>query len=272
MELEIAPCNSTRPRCNEGQIAMLTESNSECKWTCQADPLYTKPANNKWPIIGGSLGAMLFVLALLLALLLLTYMRKRRRERLAFLKDTEDLASELSDQPLLAAYPIDSTGSSATSEPASFWGLRGTRWKSGEFFVAKAPAPGDAGTELSMDIVDRPPESDPTLAIAEGVSPYRQEKTASAYPLLSKFSTELSGSLTHTPNAGKPPQRLDIAMADYNAARFSGNIALAAARHSALSSPATGAFDPFHAVPGVGNSPKSSSHRSSQRTSKHSSI
>ncbi|KAJ2452697.1 hypothetical protein EV183_002757 [Coemansia sp. RSA 2336] len=272
MELEIAPCNSTRPRCNDGQIAMLTASDSACKWTCQPDPLYKKPVNNKWPIIGGSLGAMLFVLALLLALLLLSYTRKRRRERLAFLKDTEDLASELSDQPLLAAYPIDSMGSSASSEPPSFWGLRGAKWKSGEFFVAKAPAPGDAGTELSMDVVDRPPESDPTLAIADGVSPYRQEKTASAYPLLSKFSAELSGPLARSPNADKQPQRLDIAMADYNAARFSGNIALAAAHHSALGSPATGAFDPFHTLPRVGNSPKSSSHRSSQRTSKHSSI
>ncbi|KAJ2848265.1 hypothetical protein IWW36_003406 [Coemansia brasiliensis] len=272
MELDISSCNSARPRCDEGQISVLTVSNSECKWTCQSDPLYKKPANNKWPIIGGSLGAMLFVLALLLALLFLTYMRKRRREHLAFLKDTEDLASELSDQPLLAAYPIDSTGSSAASEPASFWGLGGSKWKSGEFFVAKAPTPGDAGTELSMDVVNRPPESDPTLAIAEGVSPYRQEKTASAYPLLAKFSSNLSSSLIHTSNTGKQPQRLDIAMADYNAARFSGNIALAAAQHSALGSPATGAFDPFHTVPGIGNSPRSSSHRNSQRTSKHSSI
>ncbi|KAJ1832759.1 hypothetical protein LPJ63_003273 [Coemansia sp. RSA 2711] len=275
--------------CDVGQIAVLTESGTSCSWECQPNPLYKKPANTKWPIIGGSLGAMVFVLAALFALLLVAYYRKWRRERATYLRDTEDLASELSDVPLLksaAAYPdahnSSSAGSSATAANSHAWGVGISKWKAYPDipFVARAPAPGDAGTELSMDIVDRPPESDPTLAVADGTVPYRQEKTAAAYPLLAKFShtSDVAESMNQFANAmkrSKGPNQLpefseNPARSVYEAAKLSGNAAIAAANDSALGSPVTGAFDPFHAVPGVGNSPSLPSRRGSQRTSTHS--
>ncbi|KAJ1852989.1 hypothetical protein GGH12_005195 [Coemansia sp. RSA 1822] len=218
-------------QCDVGQIPVLTESGTTCKWECQHDPLYKKPANNKWPIIGGSLGAMMVVLAALVSLLLFVYCRKRRRERAAYLRDTADLASELSDTPLLKSTYL---------APASVPKWRGAEDMS---FVVLAPNPGDAGTELSMDIVDRPPENDPTLAVSDGAPPYRQEKTASAYPMLAQYShpADLATSMSILANNG---------VLSYEAAKKSGNAALAAARNSVRGSPVSGTFDPFRTVPG----------------------
>ncbi|KAJ2358148.1 hypothetical protein IWW50_001240 [Coemansia erecta] len=247
-----ATANCTDPSsCGVGEIPVLTGSGTTCEWACQPDPLYKKPANNKGPIIGGSLGAMVLVLSVLVTLLLFVYCRKLRREHAAYLRDSEDLASELSDTPLLKSTYM------AQSSMAKWRGTDDVG------FVAMAPAPGDAGTELSMDIVDRPPENDPTLAVSDGAPPYRQEKTASAYPMLARYSqpTDLMASIDRMARdrgLGRPEDLMasidrmaDDGRLKYEAAKASGNAAIAAARNSARGSPVSGTFDPFRTVPGA---------------------
>ncbi|KAJ2157789.1 hypothetical protein GGF46_004253 [Coemansia sp. RSA 552] len=321
-------CTASETPCSaEDEIPVLVGSGESCAWECQADPLYKEPVNNKGPIIGGSLGATVFVLSVLIALLLYVQCKKRKREQAAYLRDTEDLASELSGEPLLKymdpVHPVpnsnssglrgaetlgfdsSSDGSNTGTKFALFFG----RHRSGSRthadlaapFVVKAPSPEDLGTELTMDVVDRPPESDPTLAIGDGTIPYRQEKTATAYPLLTRFSNppdpstemgQLFGYTDATPPlahmGGKNPRKLSTysgigsdmpeyrARMEYEAARSSGDAAIAAAaRHSAMMSPATAAFDPFNAIPSVHSSPSGKgtqsvlSRQPSDGTSRH---
>ncbi|PIA18455.1 hypothetical protein COEREDRAFT_79908 [Coemansia reversa NRRL 1564] len=301
-------CPNSTLACDDGQIGMLLISGTSCSWECQPDPLFKKKTNKKGAIIGGSLGVTVFVLTVLLALLLRANFRKRRRERAMYIKDTADLASELSDTPLLKhvenTYPVQntttesansqfststSTNASSGIKRASVFGF-GSRARQSEkpdaFFVAKPPNPGDSGTEMTMDIVDRLPNNDPTLTIANGTAPYRQEKTASAYPLLELFSHppdlaatmdqySLGDTLAPLPNYFvKEPKRKRTVdrkasslvpnhhIAEYEAARLSGNAALDAARLSAASSHMTATFDPFHTIPSVQGSPLSQSSRS----------
>ncbi|KAJ2082762.1 hypothetical protein H4R24_001359 [Coemansia sp. RSA 988] len=301
-------CPKSALACDDGQIGMILISGTSCSWECQPDPLFEKKSNRKGAIIGGSLGVTVFVLAVLLALLLRANFRKRRRERAMYMKDTADLANELSEEPLLKnvqnTYPVkdDTTGSSnsqsstnaSTNEVSgikkaslfSFGNSAGQSEKPDAFFVAKAPNPGDAGTEMTMDIVDRLPNNDPTITIANGTAPYRQEKTACAYPLLELFShpPDLATSMDHLllgnsiaplPSHGVKEQKRRRTIdrkapsfaetrpiAEYEAARLSGNAALDAARISAASSHMTATFDPFHTVPSVQGSPLSQSARS----------
>ncbi|KAJ1731653.1 hypothetical protein LPJ61_002428 [Coemansia biformis] len=286
-------------KCVEGEMRVLLGTEGGCGWECQPDPFYKAPSNNKGPIIGGSLGAMLFVLGILLVLLLAVHGKKVRRERATYAKDTEDLVRELSSEPLLrstqSVYRRLSVGAASVatqeglaSRLAPFFGLRSGAEQSARldpYFVAMAPVPNDAGTELTMDIVDRPPENDPSLAIAEGAVPYRQEKTAAAYPLLAVFSlppdldepTEVHhghGDIApqQTPTA-HPLERADTledlvspfsshqTTPDYEAAKRSGHAAIAAARVTAMGSPALASFDPFCAIPSIPSSPFSASPR-----------
>ncbi|KAJ2486685.1 hypothetical protein IWW37_005532 [Coemansia sp. RSA 2050] len=301
-------CPPATLTCADGEIMVLLVSGSSCSWSCDIDPHYQKPSDNKRPVIGGSLGAMVFVLLVLLGLLLFTQLKKRRRERATYLKDTADLASELSSVPLMQSSPpgpsseaerLDlSTGSQGHSRVFA-WGTSRERKTHSAFFATPTmPSPGEAGTELSMDIVSRPPESDPSLAASNGSTPYRQEKTADAYPLLSYFSGRLDSypasfqaasidqapaSLGRTlpipfPPASQArfarPQRTPMMagfdlelpenqlMRTYAAARSSGDAAIAAARESAIAAPPATAFDPFSAVPSIRSSPYSEEARS----------
>ncbi|KAJ2742919.1 hypothetical protein GGI20_004139 [Coemansia sp. BCRC 34301] len=297
-------CQPATLTCEDGQILVLSVSGSSCSWSCEKDPHYQKPSNNKRPVIGGSLGAMVLVLFILLGILLFTQLKKRSRERAMYLKDTADLASELSSAPLMQP-PSPGSPSGADRLDVSnshsrvfAWGSSKERKAHSAFFATLAvPSPGEAGTELSMDIVNRPPESDPSLAATNGSTPYRQEKTADAYPLLSYFSGRLDPSTTLQSTAlnqasasvGKttpipfPPtsqakptwlQRTSSQpgydleppeshlMRNYAAARSSGDAAIAAARESAIASPMAAAFDPFNAVPSIRSLPYSEETRS----------
>ncbi|KAJ2683127.1 hypothetical protein IWW39_005675 [Coemansia spiralis] len=301
-------CPPATLTCADGEMLVLLVSNSSCSWGCDTDPHYQKPSDNKRPVIGGSLGAMVLVLLVLLGLLLFTQLKKRRRERAMYLKDTADLASELSSVPLMrlsspgslseAEGPDASMGGQGHSRAFS-WGAPRERKTHSAFFVTPTmPSPGEAGTELSMDIVNRPPESDPSLAASNGSTPYRQEKTADAYPLLSYFSGRLDPppttfqtaslgqapvNLVRTPPIPFPPtsqarfarqQRAPMVtgadleppesqlMRSYAAARSSGDAAIAAARESAIAAPPATAFDPFSAVPSIRSSPYSEEARS----------
>ncbi|KAJ1647802.1 hypothetical protein LPJ64_000836 [Coemansia asiatica] len=199
IEAAVAACETPLLVCEAGQIRVLNISQGSCNWSCQRDPYYKKTGNNKGSVIGGSVGATAGVLIVLLALLLFTQAKKRRRERATYDKDTADLASELSDLPLIqnsqrqgSHQQQQQSSSSSTTVPNSSDGSSFQRWRTqtSAWVVPRAPRPEEAGTELTMDIVDRPPESDPTLAAFEGALPYRQEKTAAAYPLLAEFSHE----------------------------------------------------------------------------------
>ncbi|KAJ1828519.1 hypothetical protein LPJ56_001060 [Coemansia sp. RSA 2599] len=212
LEAAVAACETTSLVCKAGQIRVLSISQGSCSWSCQKDPYYKEPRDNKGSVIGGSVGATAGVLIVLLAVLLFTQAKKRRRQRAAYEKDTADLASELSDLPLMQN--VQHQGSphrslSSTSVPSSsdsgsklamafgVGGSRRRRPQSSAWVVPRAPHPEEAGTELTMDIIDRPPESDPTLAAFEGALPYRQEKTATAYPLLAEFSHGSNASSSH---------------------------------------------------------------------------
>ncbi|KAJ2778558.1 hypothetical protein H4R18_004522 [Coemansia javaensis] len=274
-------CPPPATRCDEGQVQVLVDGDGACRWECQADPLYVAPSNDKGPIIGGSLGAAVCVLAVLLGLLLFAHCKRTLRERAAYAKDARDLASELSDEPLLkdmreegASAPGSSAGS-ATAEGSGlaarlaplFLGLgdlpaaQGSRADAP--FRAERPALGAVGTELTMDVFDRPPEADPTLAIADGAAPYRREKTASAYPQLAVFAyphdphvlderpdaaaAAAAALVAHpsqpadvwrAPYAAQrgpvPGSPEDLARLSYDKARRSGSMAIAAARGSSL--------------------------------------
>ncbi|KAJ2861024.1 hypothetical protein GGH94_005157 [Coemansia aciculifera] len=301
-------CPPATLTCNDGEILVLSVSSSSCSWSCDIDPHYQKPTDNKRPVIGGSLGAMVLVLFVLLGILLFTQLKKRRRERATYLKDTADLASELSSVPLMQppspgslseVERLDSGIGGQGHSRVFAWGTSRERKTHSAFFATPTmPSPGEAGTELSMDIVDRPPESDPSLAATNGSTPYRQEKTADAYPLLSYFSGRLDPApttfqtvtLDQAPaNLGRPPlipfpptsqakfarlQRTPTMsgyaleppesqlMRSYAAARSSGDAAIAAARESAIAAPPAMAFDPFNAVPSIRSSPYSEEARS----------
>ncbi|KAJ2447028.1 hypothetical protein GGF42_005545 [Coemansia sp. RSA 2424] len=308
-------CQPATFSCDDGQILVLSVSESSCSWSCESDPHYHKPADSKRPVIGGSLGVMVLVLFILLGILLFTQLKKRRRERATYLKDTADLASELSSAPLMQpsspGSPSGIDGLDASMgvyghSRAFAWGASRERKSHSAFFATPAmPSPGEAGTELSMDIVNRPPESDPSLAATNGSTPYRQEKTADAYPLLSYFSGRLDpapatfqhatlsqapaniGIIPFPPTSQAKPARLQRAptqpdldleppeshlMRSYAAARSSGDAAIAAARESAITTLPATAFDPFNAVPSIRSSPYSEeaqslvSRRASDRT------
>ncbi|KAJ2097683.1 hypothetical protein GGI16_004499 [Coemansia sp. S142-1] len=301
-------CPPATLTCNDGEILVLLASGSSCSWGCDIDPHYQKPTDNKRPVIGGSLGAMVLVLLVLLGILLFTQLKKRRRERATYLKDTADLASELSSVPLMQP-PSPGSPSEAGRLGSSIgdhghsrvfaWGTSRERKTHSAFFATPTmPSPGEAGTELSMDIVDRPPESDPSLAATNGSTPYRQEKTADAYPLLSYFSGRLDPAPTtfQTVTLNLPPANLERPplipfpsisqakfarlqrtptipgydleppesqlMRSYAAARSSGDAAIAAARESAIAAPPATAFNPFNAVPSIRSSPCSEEARS----------
>ncbi|KAJ2721097.1 hypothetical protein GGI07_004202 [Coemansia sp. Benny D115] len=289
-----------QPDCTADQMQVLrVATDGSCRWTCENNPYYKKPAHNKGPIIGGSVGATAAVLLLLLVALLFVQIRKRRRERAAYLKDTADLASELSDLPLIAQKPYSrhpSSASSASSVPstgitppasqisgasrfAQAFGLWSAQRKGAHGLaplVAKVPRPGEAGTELTMDIVYRPPESDPTLAVADGDAlPYRREKTADAYPLLAQLSQQSSAEAVseatgiYTTLAPQPSRRRKLSrklpvqlvspedqlIRDYEVARSSADAAIAAARDSSVGTPLVSAFNPFNAVPSIRSLP-----------------
>ncbi|KAJ2822986.1 hypothetical protein FBU31_004426 [Coemansia sp. 'formosensis'] len=294
--------------CGDGEILILSVSDSSCSWSCDIDPHYQKPTDNKRPIIGGSLGAMVLVLFVLLGILLFTQLKKRRLERATYLKDTADLASELSSVPLMRppspGLPSEaerlnmSIGGQGHSRVFAWGASRELKSHSAFFAMPTMPSPGEAGTELSMDIVDRPPESDPSLAATNGSTPYRQEKTADAYPLLSYFSGRLDpapatfqtvahsqapvhlgaaalipftstsqSKFTRLPRTStmpgfdlEPPE--SQLLRNYAAARSSGDAAIAAARESAIAAPPATAFDPFNAVPSIRSSPYSEEARS----------
>ncbi|KAJ2505127.1 hypothetical protein IWW47_002189 [Coemansia sp. RSA 2052] len=282
-------CQPATFSCDDGQILVLSVSESSCSWSCESDPHYHKPADNKRPVIGGSLGAMVL--------------------------DTADLASELSNAPLMQPSSpgspsgiegLDASMGGYGHSRVFAWGAPRERKSHSAFFATPAmPSPGEAGTELSMDIVNRPPESDPSLAATNGSTPYRQEKTADAYPLLSYFSGRLDpapatfqhatlnqapaniGRIPFPPTSQAKPARLQRAptqpdfdleppeshlMRSYAAARSSGDAAIAAARESAITTLPATAFDPFNAVPSIRSSPYSEeaqslvSRRASDRT------
>ncbi|KAI8319576.1 hypothetical protein GQ54DRAFT_306183 [Martensiomyces pterosporus] len=315
------PCSSPTQTCSASQAPVLVFSSSgSCSWVCQADPQYRKSSNAKKPIIGGSLGAMVFVLFIILTLLVATRYKRKNAERKAYLKDTADLADELSGVHLLDEASVrgsQSTGfnnadighsSSRPHEDSVNLGIgaklglalgipsnssRGWKAKSDVFVKPLIPGPEEAGTELTMDIVDRPIETDTTLATRDGSTPYRQEKTADAYPLLSQFSlfphsaaTPFSGlvnesatSLPINPNFGfMPPTQShsrrkghrprnavtsmpvfespeEVMLRNYEAARSSGDAALAAAQESARLRESEVFFNPFNAVPSIRSSP-----------------
>ncbi|KAJ2910801.1 hypothetical protein GGI21_000498 [Coemansia aciculifera] len=296
-ESALPSCQPASLTCDEGQMLVLSVSGSSCSWSCEKDPHYQTPTNNKRPVIGGSLGAMVFVLFVLLGVLLFTQLKKRRRERAMYLKDTADLASELSSapliQPLSPGSPSDLDGLDASHPQVFAWRSIGDRKAHPGFFATPAmPSPGEAGTELSMDIINRPPESDPSLAASNGSTPYRQEKTADAYPLLSYFSGRPDTVSTPIPfppisqaklaRLQRTPTQPDLdleppeshLMRSYAAARSSGDAAIAAAHESAIATLPATAFDPFNAVPSIRSSPYSEearslvSRRASDRTGK----
>ncbi|KAJ1999414.1 hypothetical protein GGI02_004233 [Coemansia sp. RSA 2322] len=286
-----ATCQPASLTCANGQILVLSISGNSCSWSCEIDPHYKKPVDNKKPVIGGSLGVMASVLLVLLGILIFTQLKRRRRERATYLKDTADLASELSSAPLMQPLSprsmlgdddvLDASGAGQARARAFSWGGSKDRKAHSAIFITPAmPSPDEAGTELSMDIFNRPPENDPSLAAANGSAPYRQEKTADAYPLLSHFSGRLdlppvSGServlpVLFPPASQAKPARLqrtptqptfdleppeDHLMRSYAAARFSGDAALAAARQSAITTSPAMAFDPFNVVPSIRSSP-----------------
>ncbi|KAJ2236201.1 hypothetical protein H4R99_003316 [Coemansia sp. RSA 1722] len=270
----VAACETPTLTCEAGQIRVLSISQDSCQWSCQRDPYYKKARDNKGSVIGGSVGATAGVLLVLLAILLFTQARKRRRERAAYDKDTADLASELSDVPLMrsverqgsqqhqqqqwSSTSVPSSTSDGGSRLASVFGIGGSRGS--DWLVPRAPHPDEAGTELTMDIVDRPPENDPTLAVLDGSLPYRQEKTAAAYPLLAEFSHEgavaasESGSAKQQTAASVSPEAQ--LLHNYEVARYSADAAIAAARESALAgTPVMASFNPFNAVPSVRSLP-----------------
>ncbi|KAJ2800690.1 hypothetical protein H4R21_003079 [Coemansia helicoidea] len=194
-------CPSTAPRCRASQMPVLLGTDDGCRWACQPDPLYKAPSDSKGPIIGSSLGAMVLVLVVLLGLLLLAHAKKVRRERAAFNKDTEDLARELSYAPLLqpeSSYRRPSVANASTasqeglaSRLAPFLGLRSGAEQSARArptFVSAAPGFAEPGTELTMDVVGRPPESDPSLVLSCDAAPYRQGTVVGEYPRLAEFS------------------------------------------------------------------------------------
>ncbi|KAJ2709094.1 hypothetical protein H4R19_004423 [Coemansia spiralis] len=196
-------CPDRAPHCAEWEMPVLLGTDGACGWTCQRNPLYQAPSNNKGPIIGSSLGAMLLVLFVLLGLLVFVHSKKVRRERAAFDKDTEDLAHELSYEPLLlhntqSVYRRHSIGTASVatqeglaSRLAPFLGLRSGAEQSARIkptFVNAAPGFGEAGTELTMDIVGRPPEDDPSLTFPVHGKPYRREKAAAVYQVLADIS------------------------------------------------------------------------------------
>ncbi|KAJ1954678.1 hypothetical protein EC988_002302, partial [Linderina pennispora] len=219
---------------------------------------------------------------------------RKRYERLAYEKDTVDLANELSAAPLL--------GNSANSDNfkpelglgtklALAFGLSKSRtWKnSSESSIRPLiPAPEEAGTELTMDIVNRPIEKDATLELVEGSIPYRTEKTADAYPILTQYPlfqdtadyspNYSSASLPNNNGRGSPrrAQGSQLTMATsppafespdqiltrgYAMAQMTGNAAIEAARQSSSKRDSAQAFNPFNAVPSVRSSPTSSMAR-----------
>ncbi|KAJ1844916.1 hypothetical protein LPJ73_005014, partial [Coemansia sp. RSA 2703] len=308
IEQAVAACQTPTLVCDLGKIRVLNISDNSCSWTCEVDPHYQKPRNNKGPIIGGSVGATAGVLLALLVMLLVTQVKRRRRARAAYLKDTADLASELSDLPLMqhanrtqhsSASSVPSSGNAADAKPSSklamSFGIGGSqKWRSSHsdaWATPRMPNPDEAGTELTMDICDRPPESDPTLAATDGALPYRQVKTAAAYPLLEEFSHNTESSSVRAGDAGvngysgqipepagSPQSQArhlfrkkqmtrgsneysDFAtpeiqlLHNYEIAQYSGDAAIAAARDSAVGTPIVAAFNPFNAVPSIRSLP-----------------
>lgn len=177
-------CSNVPAACDDkGKMLVLSVSGDLCRWTCEPDPTYHRPPNKR-SVIAGSLGAMVGVLLVLLGLIFVARYRRRRHERAIRQKDEFDLANELSHAPLLAT-PTNELGHKARSFIPK---TKGARLSDPMDTGIYTPAPGEAGTELSMDIVERPPENDPTLFSEDGVVQYRQEKTSDAYPMLSYFS------------------------------------------------------------------------------------
>ncbi|KAI9500755.1 hypothetical protein BX070DRAFT_229817 [Coemansia spiralis] len=319
------------PTCNKGEMEVLVVSETSCVWECKKDPLYKKTTSSKHTVIGGSVGAVAFVLLVLLGILLFTQYKKRKREYAAYAKDTADLASELSDTPLVPTHQrdqisLESTAASTTVSTAGMIGSKvlftlglGSKIASGAKAKSidiplRVPLPGDDGTELTMDVLNRPPDKDPTLTIADGTPmPYRKEKTADAYPLLADFShpSEIdTGIIGNYPmlygisrvdmqqqtirpayalqkqqsiarRLQRPTSVNNIAfglpearaMREYEAARHSGDAAIAAMHRSAFSTRTAAVFNPFHVSPSIcstpfGEEPRSvASRRSSKRTS-----
>ncbi|KAJ1963808.1 hypothetical protein GGI12_001823 [Dipsacomyces acuminosporus] len=320
------PCPTPTEPCmeNEASILFLSQDGT-CRWVCQPDPQYRKVANAKKPIIGGSLGAVVLMLFALLVLLLATRYKRRKAERRAYLKDTADLADELSGVHLLESSQPQSSQSTELHPSGTNSLARSRRdlaslrvgTKLGLVFGAHSvnkalktssdpatrpliPTFEEPGTELTMDIVDRPAEADTTLAVMDGSTPYRQEKTADAYPLLAQFSllqhsvpvlftgsaNESAMSLSNSCAPGylattwtrtkhknrqskipiasspafEPPEVL--MMRRYEAVRNSGDAALAAAQESARIRQSEIHFNPFELAPSVRSSPNTEESQS----------
>ncbi|KAJ1801274.1 hypothetical protein LPJ59_000423 [Coemansia sp. RSA 2399] len=193
----------TQAECSDEQIPVLVVSGLSCNWECQTNPHYVRATNSKPTVIGGSVGAVAFVLLVLVAILTFSQCRKKRRQRAVYNKDTADLASELSDIPLLQAndgqqhlsrrISFSSARSAIGSRLRMFIGLDSGSSARSNANTAGILTPYDSGAELLMDISGRVPDDDPTLASVDGAAaPFRQEKTADAYSLLLEFS-EASG-------------------------------------------------------------------------------
>ncbi|KAJ1948175.1 hypothetical protein FBU59_001717, partial [Linderina macrospora] len=269
--------------CDDGQVYVwIVDSSGKGQYKCDVNQQYRPSKNHRGPVIGGSLGAVFIALLIIAALIIYGRYKRKRYERLAYEKDTVDLANELSAAPLLG----NETGSSnykpelglGTKLALAFGLSKSRNWKtSSESSIRPLiPAPEEAGTELTMDIVNRPIEKDATLEHIDGSIPYRTEKTADAYPILIQYPlfqetagyspNYSSASLAHG-NVRGSPRRMhaqhqamatspptfespdEILTREYAMAQMTGDAAIEAARQSSSKRESAQPFNPFNAVP-----------------------